>query len=206
MKKLLFVLLVILMCLESSKHSLAVTIPSLLLTSPDDLESLVVGDIVTLQITLEDLSEQNQDVFALGADIILPDTHFDLLNGPTPGAVVPTADGFSGSDFLIDGQLILTAFYDNESETLPAIEQNGVFYELLFKAKAEGSGEIKFDLAAPPQILGSDDTEPTPFITLFAGPPIPYRIRAVPEPSAAVLASLLGLIALGASRMVRLNR
>lgn len=183
----------------ATQQAFAMGIPSLSLNASRDLQSLVVGDEIILRVLLGSLNEQNQAVLALGADVLVPSTQFSLVAGPMPAEIVPDTSGFAGTELSTTTQLVLTAFYDDGAGNLPPIKQNGTFYNLILKADSEGSGEITFDLDAPPQILGEDASLGTPLINIVAGPALQYRIRAVPEPSS-VLVTLLSTIAILTNR------
>lgn len=141
---------------------------SLSSTAPD-LNALVVGETLTVQVELSDLSGMKLELLA--ATVTYPSA---LLGTPviSPGSIIPNAAG----DFVsfptpnVDGSFFST--------TNP-IETEGIFYSFDLEVIKAGSGSLKFDYADAKEFGGGSFT-PT------KGSSLDF-IATVPEPSSLML-------------------
>jgi hypothetical protein len=154
--------------------------PMLVLSTPSDLSSLNVGEVVTFDVVLSGLMPGDELEY-LSANIDTP--LFMVQSSPTAG---PIADpmNFTGSSFPggVDG------FFDSFFGLNPGanIVSNGVFYSFSLKATTPGSGAISFSSALA--ALDLDPIVPDFADSVATGDPLQFTIA--PEPASfAIFAS-----------------
>jgi hypothetical protein len=119
----------------------------LALSSPDDLANLVVGQKITLEVTLSGIAAGGP-LDELGTDIHFPSSSFGVSN-IIPEAIVPDSTGFSSGS----GTDSATGIYDDLfANTGSPITSDGLFFSLTATALLAGSGS--FSLANPSAFQG----------------------------------------------------
>src|SRR3954447_17126324 len=129
------------------------------LSSPNNLTSLTVGQNVEIDVSLQGLPA-GSFIFNLFTRVAFPSAQFQLVSGPTPTKTFGSV--FFGPDPIADPQLanfnansgpipggggVIGNFPDNTASGVGAIGQNGLYYSFILKAISVGSGSIGFDLS-----------------------------------------------------------
>jgi hypothetical protein len=187
----------------------AVGAPSISLSSPVDLGSLTVGEIVPIDVTLSGLPEGTDFIFNLNTSVLFPGSLLTPVPDPgnTSGLTATTDPGsiFTYSDQVanFDAASSLNAgsavgiFSDSSPSSSHSISQNGLYYTFTVEAAASGSGTISFDTASGANEYASDDTGFN-YASIPVSAPLDFTVAAVPEPSqdAALGIGVLGLAGL----------
>ena len=178
--------------------------PTVTLSSLQDLNSLAVGDVVTIDVTLKGLPVGTDFIFNLNTSVLFPSAQFQTV--PDLGNSSGLTTGFGGAfafqfvdqppNFYALSSLnagnAVGIFNDGAPAPSEAINENGLYYSFMLKAIAPGSGSILFDPTPGANQYAADDTGFN-FAPLPTGEPLPFVISsAVPEPSSLNLA-LVGL-------------
>ncbi len=188
--------------------------PMAILSSPENLSNITVGEQVTIDVSISGLPVGTDFIFNLDTKILFPSAEFQPVPDTTSTSGLTTSYGSgSGSVFLYSSQP--QAFNStsslnadnaigifNNSGSAPAISENGIYYSFTLKAIAAGTGSISFDPTAGANQYAADDTG-------FNYAPLPnngslaFTVSAVPEPSGlalGLLATLTGLTYAGYRR------
>jgi hypothetical protein len=110
-----------------------------------DLNSLTVGDTITIQLRLSGLSsELDEQLNFLSAPI--SNSAPSLLSGfePVPGSTVASAFSFAGGPFGADTFNGVTGTYDSSTSAIT----NGLFFSFKITALQPGSGDLSSLLGA----------------------------------------------------------
>lgn len=197
-------LLVTLLCLSPNTHAG----PMVTLSSPQDLTTLSVGAVVTIDVTLEGLPVGSDFIFNLNTSVLFPSSQFQTVpdngnpSGLTSGSGGAFAFQFSDQPPNFYALSSLNAgnavgiFNDQAPASSEAINENGLYYSFMLKAIARGSGSILFDPTPGANQYAADDTGFN-FAPLPTGGPLPFVISSVPEPSSLSLAMVGLLVSLG---------
>jgi PEP-CTERM motif len=191
-------LLVALVCTSPKTHAG----PTVTLSSPQDLNALAVGAVVTIDVNLTGLPVGSDFIFNLNTSVLFPSTEFqtvpDLSN--TSGLTTGFGGGFAfqfadqPAEFYGLSSLNAGKAIGIFAPPATAINENGLYYSFMLKAIAPGSGSILFDPTPGANQYAADDTGFN-FAPLPTGGALSFVISsAVPEPSSLNLA-LVGLFA-----------
>ena len=163
------------------------------LSSPDDLLHLAPSQVVTIDVNVSGV-ELGDTLFLLSADVLLPTHVFGMPTLPMAGALVPspTSTFFSTVTPGSPDQAI-SSLFDGLNGSTNAITDNGVFFSFQAPVVGTGSGAIRFDPSAPPQVFGEDAGFGL-IDTVTAGGSL--AVNAVPEPGSVAVLSLVSCVGL----------
>lgn len=155
---------------------------ALLLSSPDNLSDLKVGQQVTLQVSLSGASSANF-LDSLTTDVAFPSGTFSISQ-ISPGAIVPDTTGFQSGFNNSSGSGSYDDLFANSGSP---ITSNGAFFSIRATAAMAGTGTVtlanQIAFQGFNQITPSDDT-PGGGLSFDISPS-----SAVPAPPGLVLAS-----------------
>jgi hypothetical protein len=174
------------------------------LSSPDSLNDLTVGELVTVGVNLSGLPVGTDSISNLNTSVLFPSTQFQTVPDPTNTSGLTT--GF-GSGFVFQLASQPPAFYALSSlnsgnaigifsPPAPAISENGIYYSFTLEAIAAGSGSILFDPTPGANQYAAEDTGFN-FAPLPTGGPLSFTIASVPEPASLCLGLVASLVGLG---------
>ena len=185
------VLAIILWVVQPSAQAVTLSLSS----SPADLSSLMVNDVVMVDVILGGLGVSESLDF-LGATVSFDPGVFGSPTGISPGAIIPDPTGFIGSASpgLADG--LFDAFFT--ASGTDEITTNGVFFSFDLQVVGSGSGSIDFDFAEAFFDIDTGDVAP-----VEVDDPLDFTAPRpddgiIPEPLTATL-GLIGVTALGLS-------
>ena len=180
-----------------------------ILSSPQDLSHVTVGELVTINVVLQDVTFGSDFIYDLDTKVSFSPSLFQAVPDNSNSSGLTTSYGPSSEYvFYYSGQP--PAFYStsslgsdsatgifNNTGSAPPINQGGIYYSFTLKAIAAGSGSIGFDTSVDTNNQYASNNTPNFFyITLPTGGPLSVSISSVPEPSSlslGILASLAGL-------------
>jgi hypothetical protein len=178
--------------------------PMVVLSSPDNLNNLTVGEEATIDVTLSGLPVGSDFIFNLNTSVLFPSSQFQAVPDPTNTSGLTS--GFGGTfAFQFPDQppnfYALSSFNAGNAIGIfappaTAINENGLYYSFMLKAIAPGSGSILFDPTPGANQYAADDTNFN-FAPLPTGGPLSFAISSVPEPSSVVLGAVASLAGLG---------
>ena len=196
LKRIIVTLALAIFLLGLADHASAITIS--LSSSPGDLSSLGIGDMVTVDVILSDLDTAGgEELEFLAVTVVIDDLVFGTPTSITPSEIVPDPDGFLGVDGPGFAEGSFDAFFTLSGTD--RITTNGTFFSFELEAIGAGSGSIAIEFA---DALFPDFSSPS--INTSASPPLDFTVNpgaaptAVPEPVTSALA-LVGLAGLGAN-------
>ena len=162
------------------------------LSSPDNLSAVAIGQTVTINVSLANLAGDSYSTLLVPTTA--PNALFAIAGDPTAGAIVPTPDDFFGAAQENGPATILEdATYASSGSDITA---PGVLFSFRVTADAAGTGFFGFSEA--PSGFTSDFSD----ATLTPGNPL--AVTVVPEPATAGgLAALAGLALIRRRRIGR---
>ncbi|MAE64609.1 MAG: hypothetical protein CMJ18_10115 [Phycisphaeraceae bacterium] len=162
-------------------------------STPADLSSLAMSDLVTIDVNLDGLGPTGT-LELLAATVDFDATVFSLT-GITPGPIIPDPFGFFGTPGPGFADGLFDAFFTSSGTDL--ITMNGIFFSFDLEVIGAGAGEIDLDFGeAFVDVLGFVE-EPVDM-----GPPLEFAAPSpdgvIPEPLTATL-GLIGVAGIGLS-------
>ena len=157
--------------------------PTLQLSSPSDLNNLMVGDTVRIDVNLGGLPATAQ-LELLAADVIFDESVFDTPTSVAAGEIVPNPGAFEG---FADPGTATGLFEALDAGPADRIGDNGRFFSFNLTAVGAGSGLIEFDLVDALRFNPDDPLEPIE-VDLQTGPGLSFTV--IPEPSGLAGAAL----------------
>jgi hypothetical protein len=206
-------------CVIVTGSSAAQAGPNVTLSSPDNLSSITVGQILEIDVTLSGLPVGSDFIFNLNTKVLFPNAEFQAVPDPTsssglkavvaPGSVFDNnvqgplqVANFNAQSSLVAGAAI-GVFSQSPNTNSGAIGLNGLYYSFDVQAISAGSGSIGFDPTGGANEYAADDTGFN-FASLPTGPDLSFTIAAaaVPEPSSIAMLAV-GVAAIGCWTRIR---
>lgn len=180
-----------LLCGLAAVSPTAMRAETISLVSATDLNSLVVGQPVVVEVRLSGMPQAA--TFNLLAATIVFDEALLQAGQPAAGAILPSPL-FEPDDFLAfsESGIVDGLFSTFTAEPAYHLSTNGAFFTVQFTPQTAGSGQLTIDFVHGARFNPADPDSPFE-AQILAGAPVAFTVHPIPEPSSLSLAAIGGL-------------